>query len=107
MPIDDLSSVTDDKTVPSASDSTPPATGTELPIINRAVLAVRVSAEELTAVCILKIHAKTVEINAVIQSASFFTVSAIPDLCISGDTEEPMLTAKYPPMSGSTAKLEM
>ena len=107
MPTEDLSKVTDAVTVPSASESTPPATGTELPIINRAVLAVSVSAEELTAVCIPKIPAKTVEIKAVIQSASFLTVSAIPDLCISGDTDELMLTAKYPPISGSTAKLEM
>ena len=63
MPTEDLSKVTDAVTVPSASESTPPATGTELPIINRAVLAVSVSAEELTAVCIPKIPAKTVEIK--------------------------------------------
>ena len=66
MPTEDLSKVTDAVTVPSASESTPPATGTELPIINRAVLAVSVSAEELTAVCMPKIPAKTVEIKAVI-----------------------------------------
>ena len=54
-------------TVVSASDRAVPAIGTEEPIINFAVLRERVSAEALTAVCILKIPKNTVVKRDIVQ----------------------------------------
>ena len=55
----------------------------------------------------LKIPIKTVVIRDIIQKESFLMPSAMPDFEIMGDTEDARLIARYPPISGITAKFEM
>ena len=71
----------------SASDKTPPATGTVEPIINFAVRRDKLSAEELTAVCMLKMPMNRVDIKPITQRDSFLTELAKFVLCIRGDTD--------------------
>ena len=47
------------------------------------------------------------DIKDIIQKASFLTVSVMPLLLISGETDVLMLSARYPPIKGSTAKLDI
>ena len=101
MPTVDLSSDIEAVKVPNASERTPPATGTAEPIINFAVFIERLSAEELTAVCIPKIPTNTVETNERTQNTVFLIPSPSPELFKRGETEEEILTAKYPLSKGN------
>ena len=92
--------------MPSASDNIPPATGTEEPIINFAVRIDRLSAAEFTTVCMLKIPKKIVDINETIQRESFLMAEESPLVFKKGETPVAMLTLKYPPIKGTTIKLE-
>ena len=92
--------------VPSASDKTPPATGTAEPSINLAVRMERLSAWAFTTVCMLKTPKKTVVISDKIHKANFFTACEIPPPFINGETLAARLRLKYQPMKGTTAKFE-
>lgn len=106
MPTEDFKSETEAVRVPSASDSTPPATGTAEPIINLAVRIERLSAAEFTTVCMLKTPKNTVDMKDITQRESFLTAEEMPLLLIKGETLVERLRLKYPPIRGTTPKFE-
>lgn len=105
IPTLDFKRVREAVTVESASDKTPPATGTVEPIINFAVRRDKLSAEELTAVCMLKMPMNRVDIKPITQRDSFLTELAKFVLCIRGDTDAATLKERCPLIRGITALL--
>ena len=105
IPTLDFKSVREAVTVESASDKTLPATGTVDPTMNLAVRRVRLSADEFTAVCMLKMPIKIVEIKPITQRESFLTAAAKFVFCKSGETDAATLNDKCPLISGITALL--
>ena len=103
IPIDDRKSITEADIVDTASESAAPATGTDVPKINFAVRIARLSAAAFTVVCMPKIPTKRVEQRDKTHIDILFIKSVIPELRSSGDTPVLILSARYPPIKGSTA----